>query len=147
METHIGIIRQFHIEEYGLLTLELMIESRSGKLNSQTGQIMSRKDFRDFVNDVVDGKYNNKKLDDIQGLGVIPHTLELLAQRLWEDIEEALNYEARMSRIKVSNNNYFVVYDGRQDKERKRKLLPKTEMKTKTHLQIDVQVKERPSDK
>ncbi|MEE9214892.1 MAG: 6-carboxytetrahydropterin synthase [Thermodesulfobacteriota bacterium] len=146
METHVGMTREFHIEEHGFLTLELMIESRSGKLNSQTGQIMSRSDFRNLVNQVIEVKYNNKKLEDIPGLGYIPHTLEILAQRLWEDIEDALNYEARMSRIKVSNNNYFVIYDGRRDQERKRKPKLKPQTKTKTHLQIDVQTKERPSD-
>ena len=144
METHVGMTREFHVEEHGFLTLELMIESRSGKLNTQTGQIMSRSDFRNLVNEVIEGKYNNKHLADIPNLGYLPPTLEILAQRLWEDIEEALNYEARMSRIKVSNNNYFVIYDGRRDQERKRKIQTKT--KVKTHLQIDVQTKEKPSE-
>ena len=143
METHVGMTREFHVEEHGFLTLELMVESRSGKLNTQTGQIMARSDLRNLVNEVIEGKYNNKKLEDITNLGYLPHTLEILAQRLWEDIEEALNYEARMSRIKVSNNNYFVIYDGRRDQERKRKTESKTKTKVKTHLQIDVQTKER----
>jgi len=147
METHVGIVREFHIEEHGFLTLELMVESKSGKLNTQTGQIMSRSDLRALVNDVIEGKYNNKYLKDIPNLVYLPHTLEILAQRLWEDIEEALNYEARMSRIKVGNENYFVIYDGRRDQERKRKVQTKNKPKAKTHLQIDVQTKERPSDK
>jgi len=146
METHIGMTREFHIEEHGFLTLELMVESRSGKLNPQTGQIMGRKDLRNLVNEVVELQYNGKRLADIKNLDYLPHTLEILAQRLWEDIEDALNYEARMSRLKISSNNYFVIYDGRRDQERKRKLKPKPKTKTKTHLQIDVQTKERPSE-
>lgn len=131
METHVGIKRDFFIEEYGHLELELMVESRSGKLNPQTGQVMSRKDLRDLVNEVIELKYNNKCIKDIKNLDYLPHTLEILSQRLWEDIHEALNWEASVSRIKISSDPYFVVYDGRRDQERKRKPQPQPQPKEK----------------
>jgi hypothetical protein len=51
----------------------------------------------------------------LKGFKYLPQTLEVFASRLWEHIEENLNFEARMARLKISNDLGFVVYDGREE--------------------------------
>ena len=111
MKTFLGINRTVNTE-IGALHLEVMVESRSGKLNPQTGKIMRIKDLNSAVNELMLDQFIMKP---IRGFKYLPQTLEVMASRLWEHIEENLNFEARMARLKVSNEMGFVVYDGREE--------------------------------
>ena len=111
MKTFLGVDKTVNTE-IGPLKLEVMVESRSGKLNPQTGKVMRITDLNTAINDLMLDKFVMKP---IRGFKYLPQTMEVLASRLWEHIEENLNFEARMARLKLSNNVGFVIYDGRAE--------------------------------
>src|SRR5208283_1923614 len=85
------------------------------QLNTETGQIIPIEEFDDIVDDVLK-KLDGKLLDNVPGLAYIPHSLELIVIRLWEWLEEALSYHARLVKVRITeHNDFFVEYDGRRE--------------------------------
>ena len=113
MKTFLGVNKTVNTE-IGAMKLEVMVESRSGKLNPQTGKIMRINDLNNAINELM---LDELLMKPIKGFKYLPQTLEVMASRLWEHIEENLNFEARMARLKLSNDMGFVVYDGRREEQ------------------------------
>jgi hypothetical protein len=116
MEIHLGMDMPINTP-LGKLTLEIMVEPRSSKLNTQTGQVMDTEAFEKMVTAAVS--------KEVKQFKYLPQTMEIYASRLWEEVEEELNYEARLSRLKLYNpsTRTFVIYDGRPEQRMAR---PKT---------------------
>jgi len=94
--------------------LHIFVESASGTLNGQTGKIIDKKELDELVKESVLDRLNGKSLNDVKGWSGIPQTLEVLIIRIWEWIEDALPYYARLSKLRLNENNeFFVEYDGR----------------------------------
>ncbi len=113
MKTFLGVNKSVNTE-IGKLDLEIMVESKSGKLNPQTGKIIRISELNRAINDLMLEKSINT-MKPLRGFKYLPQTIEVFASRLWEHIEQNLNFEARMARIKVANEQGFVIYDGREE--------------------------------
>ena len=113
MKTFLGVNRTVNTE-MGALQLEIMVESKSGKLNPQTGKVMRIGALNEAIDDLMLEKRINK-MKPLKGFKYLPQTLEVFASRLWEHIEENLNFEARMARLKINGEPGFVIYDGREE--------------------------------
>lgn len=106
------------------IRLIVFVESRSGRLDSQSGQVIPIDDLDEAVADTIKD-INGKHLDEIKGLAYLPHTLEIIATRLWERIDDSLGYKARLAKLKIVHGDTFVEYIGLdQDRERKTKRKP-----------------------
>ena len=130
MKTFLGVNKTVN-SEMGPLHLEVMVESRSGRLNPQTGKVMKIKDLNEAINNLM---LDHAVMKPIRGMGYLPKTLEVLASRLWEHIEDNLNFEARMARLKVTNDMGFVIYDGREEQRQPQPMpqpMPKPQRKYK----------------
>lgn len=115
--------------------MEVMVESRSGKLNTQTGEIITKEELDEVVLSTTINKVDGKSIPDIPGLAFLPPTLEVIASRIWEWIDEGLGYKARLSRLKLQDEKgFFAVYDGRQDRQSKRRKEQQSEEKPKQQI-------------
>lgn len=111
MEIHLGVIKQIDTT-IGQFQLEVMVEPRAGRVNPQTGLIMKPSELENILDDMADKKGKVK----VKAFKFLPQTMEVLASRLWEEIEENMTYEARLSRIKLTHGTgIFVIYDGRPE--------------------------------
>lgn len=101
------------------IRLIVFVESRSGRLDSQSGQVIPLKELDDAVAEAIK-EINGKHLDEIKGLAYLPHTLEIIATRLWEPIDESLGYRARLAKLKLVMGETFVEYIGREEEQDRR---------------------------
>lgn len=109
------------------LTLTVFVESRSGRLNTETGTIIPIKELDECVNEAI-AFVSGKSIKDVKGLAYLPHTLEVIATRLWEHIEESMNYKARLAKIRLTREpDFFVEYVGRDTQEPPRTKKKKSE--------------------
>lgn len=131
MELSVGRLYHFAFAERGACILEVMVESRSGKLNTQTGEIVTKEELDEVVLSTTINKMEGKSMQDIPGLAFLPDTLEVIVSRIWEWIDEGLGYKARLSRLKLQDGRgFFAVYDGRQDRQAKRRKEQQSEEQT-----------------
>lgn len=113
------------------IRLIVFVESRSGRLDTSTGIIIPFADLDEAVEEVTKD-INGKDIDTIKGLAYLPHTLEIIATRLWERIDESLGYRARLAKLKLVHGDTFVEYIGReQEKPKETKPQPQTKMRKK----------------
>jgi hypothetical protein len=109
--------------------LIVFVESRSGRLDTLTGEVLPLDELDNAVENAIED-VNGKDLDEIKGLAYLPHTLEVIATRLWERIDEALGYKARLAKLKLVRGDTFVEYIGReQDMGRETKTQPQTKLR------------------
>jgi len=110
MKLRLGRVYQLRPKNRNAWELQVLVESRSEQLNYQTGQIIPVKELDDSVAEVLT-KLDGKLLDDVSGLSYIPNSLELIVIRIWEWLEEAISYQARLVKIRLTErNDFFVEY-------------------------------------
>jgi 6-pyruvoyl-tetrahydropterin synthase len=98
----------------------VFVESRSGKLNPQTGMVIPIEELDDLVNDVLD-KLRDKDISDIRELKHIPQTLEMYASRIWEMLEDVLPPYVRLVKVRLyEGKDSFIDYSGLRDGQTKR---------------------------
>lgn len=113
------------------IRLIVFVESRSGRLDTQTGLILPVAELDEAVENAIKD-ISGKTLDEIKGMAYLPHTLEIIATRLWERIDEAMNYKARLAKLKIVHGDTFVEYIGReQETTRETKTQPQTKLRKK----------------
>jgi hypothetical protein len=109
----------FKDNQYGSsLELTVYVESRTGKVNANTGSVIPVEDLDEAVNESVI-EITGKSIYEIKGLAYLPHTLEMMIIRLWENIDEALGYRARLTKLRLAHNNnsFFVEYSREEEQQ------------------------------
>ena len=114
MEIHLGISKQINTT-IGQFQLEVMVEPNGGRVNPQTGRVMEPKELEEILEELAD---EDGKLK-VKAFKYLPQTMEVLASRIWEEIEESMTYQAKLSRLKLTHGTgIFVIYDGRPEQWR-----------------------------
>lgn len=103
--------------------------------NSQTGQVLPFDELRGEVQDIVTNKLQTS-ISEIPELRYIPHTLEMLALKLWEWLEGRLSYQAKLESIEVVHNQGFFVKYVRKDVEMVREPQPQKSPKLRKRRKI-----------
>lgn len=109
----------FKDNSYGSsLEFTVYVESRTGKVNAQTGSVIPIEELDEAVNDAL-REVTGKSITEIKGLAYLPHTLEMMIIRLWERIDESLGYRAKLSKLRLAHNSnsFFVEYAREEDQQ------------------------------
>ncbi len=107
----------FKDNSYGSsLEFTVYVESRTGKVNAQTGSVIPIEELDDAVNAAL-AEITGKSIYEIKGLAYLPHTLEMMIIRLWERIDESLGYRAKLSKLRLAHNSnsFFVEYSKEEE--------------------------------
>ena len=123
MKLQTGVEYFFVVKKEGVpmrCCLVVYVEPRAEKLNPETGEVISRQALYDAVHDALE-PFEEKEWTTSKQLQYLPHTLESVVIRIWEWLEETIPTYAKLSKIKLSNDQYFVTYKSRTPYKMKRK--------------------------
>ena len=93
-------------------SFQLTLASTSGHLNNQTGNIIDPKELRDLILYWLQDKFGKVySIYELGNLEYLPHTLEIVNQRMWEWLEEILPFSVKLVGLKVVHSDKnFVEY-------------------------------------
>lgn len=89
--------------------LSVFVEPRQGKLDGETGEVISREDLFSAIKDGLEG-IENKEWSEIKHLKFLPKTLEILVMKVWDLLEETIPLYAKLTHVKLVNDLYMVEY-------------------------------------
>jgi len=102
-------------------TIDLTVESRSGRLNTQTGMIVPFSELDTAVATILQ-ELNSQPLSNATLFRSIPKIKELLIIRLWELFEDEMPYQVRLTRIDLkSDATTTISYSGLRNTKAKRR--------------------------
>ena len=96
----------------GLRHFCITLESSAGQLNNRTGVIIDHKDLRELILDWKEEKFGKvESIYEVGNLEYLPHSPEIVTERMWEWIEDILPFSAKLVGLKVvTTSGYFVQY-------------------------------------
>ena len=112
MKLRTGLEYPFIILKNGIPTsckLAVQVEPRAGTLNQETGEIISRTAFYESIHEAL-LPIEDKDWGETKRLKYLPKTLEILAIQLWEWLDETLPAYAKLTHVRLQNDQYFVEY-------------------------------------
>jgi hypothetical protein len=111
------------------LKLTVEVEGRDGSI-SKSGYFITPQDLIKSIELAIDdlqGKY----IGSVKGLAYIPHTLEMIIERLADRIQAELPYQAKLTELTLRKDDIFVVKYSVESVHHQRQPQPQPQLKPK----------------
>ncbi len=133
VRTEVDLSLKLHEVSAGIyeppLKLTVEVEGRDGKLNKE-GIFITPQDLLKCIGVALED-LQGKFIGSVKGLAYIPHTLEMIIERLADRIQSELPYQAKLTELTLRKDDIFVVKYSVESVHNQRQPQPQPQLKPK----------------